>query len=195
MNDYIGYCGLDCEKCEARLATVNNDENLRKKVAELWSQLNGTEITPEMINCTGCRIEGPKYPYCESMCPIKQCALDRKHSTCADCSKMNLCEKLRSITDYAYQCRVNLLRIKGISGEREKLIDVIDKLHTTDRGAERIRKNIGLREEDPVAWCRNKILDDEVMVTRQGKNWYVRSFRCIITVNADNCNIITAHKE
>ena len=80
MNDYIGYCGLDCEKCEARLATVNNDENLRKKVAELWSQLNGTEITPEMINCTGCRIEGPKYPYCESMCPIKQCASDRKHS-------------------------------------------------------------------------------------------------------------------
>ena len=25
MNDYIAYCGLDCEACEARLATVNND--------------------------------------------------------------------------------------------------------------------------------------------------------------------------
>lgn len=25
MNDYIAYCGLDCEVCEARLATVNND--------------------------------------------------------------------------------------------------------------------------------------------------------------------------
>ena len=25
MNDYIAYCGLDCEICETRLATVNND--------------------------------------------------------------------------------------------------------------------------------------------------------------------------
>lgn len=25
MNDYIAYCGLDCETCEARLATVKND--------------------------------------------------------------------------------------------------------------------------------------------------------------------------
>ena len=25
MTDYIAYCGLDCETCEARLATVNND--------------------------------------------------------------------------------------------------------------------------------------------------------------------------
>ncbi len=23
MNDYIAYCGLDCETCEARIATVN----------------------------------------------------------------------------------------------------------------------------------------------------------------------------
>ena len=28
MNDYIAYCGLDCETCEARLATVNNDRNV-----------------------------------------------------------------------------------------------------------------------------------------------------------------------
>lgn len=25
MNKYIAYCGLDCEKCEARIATINND--------------------------------------------------------------------------------------------------------------------------------------------------------------------------
>ena len=33
MNEFIAYCGLDCEKCEARIATVNNDNELRKKVA------------------------------------------------------------------------------------------------------------------------------------------------------------------
>ena len=32
MNEYIAYCGLDCETCEARLATVNNDDALRRRV-------------------------------------------------------------------------------------------------------------------------------------------------------------------
>ncbi|SDF95037.1 Acetyltransferase (GNAT) family protein [Selenomonas sp. WCT3] len=30
MNDYIAYCGLDCETCEARLATVKNDNPERQ---------------------------------------------------------------------------------------------------------------------------------------------------------------------
>ena len=32
MDRYIAYCGLDCEKCEAHVATVNHDEELRAKV-------------------------------------------------------------------------------------------------------------------------------------------------------------------
>lgn len=35
MTDYIAFCGLDCEQCEARIATVNDDNELRKKVAEI----------------------------------------------------------------------------------------------------------------------------------------------------------------
>ena len=31
MNDYIAYCGLDCENCEARMAAIHNDDALRKK--------------------------------------------------------------------------------------------------------------------------------------------------------------------
>ena len=53
MNEYIAYCGLDCEACEARLATINNDNELRIKVSKEWSELNGVEITPEMISCSG----------------------------------------------------------------------------------------------------------------------------------------------
>ena len=78
MKEFIAYCGLDCESCEARIATINNDDHLRQKVAEEWSQLNGVTITPQMINCTGCRIEGVKTPFCESLCPIRQCALSWK---------------------------------------------------------------------------------------------------------------------
>lgn len=53
MNQLIGCCGLDCEKCDARVATVTNDDALREKTAALWTKLNGVTITPEMINCTG----------------------------------------------------------------------------------------------------------------------------------------------
>ena len=98
MKDFIAYCGLDCEGCEARLATVRNDNVLRQKVAKLWSELNGVEITPEMINCTGCRIDGVKTPYCDSLCPIRQCAKSRCVSTCGSCAEMGSCEKLAMIT-------------------------------------------------------------------------------------------------
>ena len=68
MNEYIAYCGLNCEACEARLATVNNDYALLQRVAREWSELNGVEITAEMINCVGCRIDGVKTPErCEKL--------------------------------------------------------------------------------------------------------------------------------
>lgn len=36
----IGYCGLDCVQCEAFIATKNDDNALRAKVAEEWAKLN-----------------------------------------------------------------------------------------------------------------------------------------------------------
>ncbi|MBQ9874116.1 MAG: DUF3795 domain-containing protein [Thermoguttaceae bacterium] len=97
MKELIAFCGLDCEKCEARLATLNNDEKLRRKVAKLWSEWNNVEIPPEAINCVGCRIDGAKTPYCESLCPIRQCALEKKVETCGSCPDMEACEKLEPI--------------------------------------------------------------------------------------------------
>ena len=60
MKDKLGCCGLNCEKCDAKLATVHDDDELRKKTSKLWSSLNGVDITPEMINCYGCRSGGVK---------------------------------------------------------------------------------------------------------------------------------------
>ncbi|MDE6273616.1 MAG: DUF3795 domain-containing protein [Clostridiales bacterium] len=91
MKKLIAYCGLDCEKCDARKATLDNDNALREEVARLWSELNGVEITPEMINCEGCRLDGVKTPFCDSLCPIRQCALGKALETCGDCEGMNGC--------------------------------------------------------------------------------------------------------
>lgn len=38
MKDMVGYCGLVCEKCDAYIATINDDQPLREKTAKLWAE-------------------------------------------------------------------------------------------------------------------------------------------------------------
>lgn len=108
MNALIAYCGLDCEECDARIATLNNDDVLREKTAKLWSKLNGAEITADMINCTGCRVDGVKTPFCNAMCPIRKCAAGKKLSTCGNCAEMDQCEMLGTITSNNAKAQENL---------------------------------------------------------------------------------------
>lgn len=89
MRDMIGYCGLDCEKCDAYLATINDDQALREKTAKLWAELNNAPILPENINCLGCRAEGVKTVFCDSICGIRQCALKRVVEVCGGCWDMD----------------------------------------------------------------------------------------------------------
>ena len=118
MNDYIAYCGLDCEGCDARIATVNNDDALREKVAKLWSELNGVPITPDMIFCDGCRMNGRKTPYCESLCPIRQCALEEGVSTCGGCGEMLTCKKVGMILENNDEARKRLTDAAGSRNHR-----------------------------------------------------------------------------
>ena len=97
MNKYIAYCGLDCAKCEARIATINNDDKLREEVSEKWSRLNKVEITPEMINCEGCKLKGARTIYCDSLCPIRKCAIDKHYDNCGQCNEFKTCEKIKMI--------------------------------------------------------------------------------------------------
>ena len=108
MKDLIAFCGLDCEACDARIATLNDDQALREKTAKRWSELNGVEITPAMINCEGCRVAGAKTPYCESLCPIRQCALGKGVATCGACAEMDSCDKLGMVVGNNPQALRNL---------------------------------------------------------------------------------------
>lgn len=76
-----------------------------------------------------------------------------------------------------------------------ELLTNLDKLHTTDLGVLRIRKNLSIDTEDVIAWCREKILSADADIVRKGKNWYVSVDGCIITVNAYSHTIITAHRD
>ena len=99
MKNMIAYCGLDCEKCDAYIATVNDDQALRKKTAKLWAELNNAPILPEHITCVGCRVNGAKTVFCEQICEIRKCALKKGFTTCGDCSKLEICPTVGAIIE------------------------------------------------------------------------------------------------
>ena len=81
-----------------------------------------------------------------------------------------------------------------MNNDSKVLIQNLDKLHTTEMGKDRIRKNLDLDTDDVVLWCRKKISDSKSNIFRKGKNWYIEIENCVITVNAYSNTIITAHK-
>ena len=108
MNDLIAYCGLNCEKCDAFIATKNNDNDLREKTAKLWSELNNVLILPEHINCDGCRVNGRKTIFCDKLCPIRQCAMQKGVDTCGKCPEMEQCPKVAMVVGNNAEAKKNL---------------------------------------------------------------------------------------
>lgn len=76
-----------------------------------------------------------------------------------------------------------------------ELLRNLDKVHTTEMGVDRIKRNIEVDVEDIVKYCIDKIKQENAVIERKGKNYYVSVDGIIITVNASSYTIITAHKE
>ena len=87
------------------------------------------------------------------------------------------------------------MEMKTFEEDGKILLTNLDKVSTTELGRERIKKNLKLTEEDPIAFCLQKIRDSRCEITRNGKNWYCQIDGITITVNAYSYTIITAHKE
>jgi hypothetical protein len=95
MKYMLGYCGVECSKCTAYIATINNDDELRRRYAAEQSEFFGMEILPEQINCVGCLEDGAHLGYC-SMCEIRRCCRERGFKTCAECNEY-VCEDLKRV--------------------------------------------------------------------------------------------------
>ena len=76
---------------------------------------------------------------------------------------------------------------------KDILLSSIDKIHTTEMGIDRIKKNLKLNTDDVVEFCKNKILDKNCNIYKQGKNWYCEIDNIKITINSYSYTIITAH--
>lgn len=107
----ISFCGLICSDCGAFIATQNDDNEKRKKVAEEWSREYHVEFKPEAINCDGCTSESPRiFNYCH-VSEIRACGREKKVKNCAYCLDYP-CEKLNKFFEMAPAARANLEEIK-----------------------------------------------------------------------------------
>ncbi|MBN2379957.1 DUF3795 domain-containing protein [candidate division WOR-3 bacterium] len=89
----IAFCGMNCAECPAYLAHVNDDDDLREKTAEEWSQMFQGTFKPEDINCAGCvSTKGVHVRYCGE-CPVRLCGIQKGVENCAHCDEYP-CEKL-----------------------------------------------------------------------------------------------------
>lgn len=108
MEKLIACCGLNCATCDARIATVKNDDELRKVTAEKWKQMySASDLTPEMINCTGCREPGVKFSHCKE-CEIRNCVEAKGYDTCGDCMEMETCTIVAGVHKYVPEALMNL---------------------------------------------------------------------------------------
>ena len=74
-----------------------------------------------------------------------------------------------------------------------ELLKNIDKIHTTEMGIIRIKKNLKLDINNIDNYLKNKILDKNCIIYKKGKNYYCEIDNIIITINSYSYTIITAH--
>ncbi len=82
---------------------------------------------------------------------------------------------------------------EGVEMHKKILLENIDKIHTTEMGIGRIQKNLGI-DDEPLSYCISKLKQENAIVTKEGKNYYVVVDGCRITINSSSFTIITAHK-
>jgi hypothetical protein len=108
MEKLIACCGLNCATCDARIATIKNDDELRKATAEKWKKMyNASDLTPEMINCTGCREPGVKFSHCNE-CEIRNCVKTKGYDTCGECKELETCTIVAGVLKYVPDALINL---------------------------------------------------------------------------------------
>ena len=108
MEKLIACCGLDCAACDARIATLANDDALRAATAEMWKvQFGATNISIDMINCTGCTEPGIKLAHC-AQCQVRNCVMGKGYKTCADCEELDTCDIVSQIHKFSPAALENL---------------------------------------------------------------------------------------
>lgn len=117
MVNIQAYCGLDCGKCEAYIATQNNDWAGLEEAAKKWTEQFGTmRVSADMCICDGCP-SGKRMSTAHAVnCAIRTCASARGVTTCAHCQDYG-CATLQQFFAFAPALKDKLEAIRKEIGK------------------------------------------------------------------------------
>lgn len=102
MKNLICCCGHDCSRCVTYLATINNDEALRRRSQIFYKGEFGMDIPLKDIHCLGGRSDDV-FCLC-SECPFIKCCNDHNVEMCSDCSDFP-CDRIKVYMErYVNKC-------------------------------------------------------------------------------------------
>lgn len=103
---YLSYCGLLCDDCPLYMATKNNDQQAKEKLAREYSTADTLFIAEDMT-CEGCFWEKNDSSKMCGDCEIRRCAQGKTVENCGHCS--------------AYPCEIVERRLPGETDCRKRL--------------------------------------------------------------------------
>lgn len=112
MRKTQAFCGLDCGECEARTATLKNDQAGLEQAAREWSARYGKDITAGMCICEGCASGGRVSTAHAATCAVRLCASGRGAQTCAHCPEY-ACDTLQGFFVFAPVLKEKLEAIRA----------------------------------------------------------------------------------
>lgn len=108
----IGCCGMDCDACEARRATLSHDSNALARIAVTAEISDGDSfVLPSKLKCTGCLEPGVKSIRC-GKCLIRACALENHLPHCGYCENFP-CELGTDVWEAIPEYKHNLEQLKS----------------------------------------------------------------------------------
>jgi len=92
----LGRCGIFCgTDCEVYRAAHSDDDEMKRKAAQVLEQELGIVIDAASLSCEGCQgLEEEMWVEC-GLCLIRQCGKEQEITMCTECQQY-LCQVLRS---------------------------------------------------------------------------------------------------
>lgn len=96
------YCGHDCARCVTYLATVRDDDDLRRQAQRFYRDTFGLDIPLADLHCLGGRSRA-RFSLCRD-CPWTACCRRRGLDRCADCPEYPCPPLADYIVKYVNRC-------------------------------------------------------------------------------------------